>query len=174
MNTLQLLTGLLITAICLGATWTDVKKGIIPNLITFPAIGAGLLLGYTTGGLPGAAASLSGALVTLIVPLLLFKFNAMGGGDVKLFAAIGALAGTETGLQVLMLSFSIGSLYGTAIWIAQGRLKQKIAYFTTAAKPFAAKAKEPQDKTTIKFAPSILTAWMIAVSLNIFYTAGGI
>ncbi len=169
MTTLQLLSIITITAICIVATWSDLKTGFIPDKLTYPAIIAGLILHFAVGGLRGAGASFSGALITALVPVILFKLNAMGGGDVKLFAAIGALAGTDLAIETLMLSFMAGALYGIFIWIRQGVLIDKLISVIRIVKPFARNTQSPPatERTTIKFAPSILAAWIAAATLNI-------
>src|SRR5687768_17004583 len=107
-----LFVGLLV---CLVAAITDVKTGKIPNQLTLPV----LVLappGHVALALHGGAAfgdalwqgllSVGGLLLCALVPLLMWRFNAIGGGDVKLFAAIGALAlpsfGFEAQLYVLV------------------------------------------------------------------------
>jgi len=50
--------------------------------------------------------SIAGVLAAL-VPLFLFRKGAMGGGDVKLFAALGALVGFELGISIVLNSFVV-------------------------------------------------------------------
>jgi prepilin peptidase CpaA len=100
------------------AAFTDVRRGVIPNWLTLPP----LLLGPLAYGLlvgPSAAlGSLLGLFVCAAGPLLLFYFDAMAGGDAKLFAAIGAVAGAEVGLEVEFLSLVAAAIYalGQLAW----------------------------------------------------------
>jgi len=100
---------LLLDAVALlaGATAmvTDLRSGRIPNLLTVPVALAGVALHATFGGASGAVQSLLGALVSGFVPWLFHRFTrgaAIGGGDVKLFAALGAVRGGSEGLQILL------------------------------------------------------------------------
>jgi len=95
----------------LGATAvaavTDARTGLIPNWLTLPSLLGALLIHGLIGG-PGALgwATLSGFSCGL-VPLVLFRAGAIGGGDVKLFAVLGALVGVHSGLEVQMTSYGI-------------------------------------------------------------------
>lgn len=75
------------------AAAVDARTGIIPNTLTFPAIALGLLAG-----------SPAGVVVCATPALLLFARGKLGGGDVKLLAAMGGLLGVERGLLVEALA----------------------------------------------------------------------
>ncbi len=82
-------------AILSVAVVTDLKAQRIPNFLTLPAILAGLAYHGLTRGLGGlsfAAAGLALGLAVMLVPYLL---SVMGGGDVKLMAAVGAWLGVD-------------------------------------------------------------------------------
>ncbi len=76
--------------------YTDLKYGKIYNFITFPSIAAGLIFNAIinpagmTAGLLDSLAGLAGTFIFFILPYI---FGALGGGDVKLTMAIGALKG---------------------------------------------------------------------------------
>jgi len=84
---------LILIPILLLSAYTDVKHGRIYNAITIPACILGLLLGYLAGGLPGFFDSLKGLSIGLTVLLPFCFAGALGGGTLKLFAAVGALKG---------------------------------------------------------------------------------
>jgi prepilin peptidase CpaA len=119
------MVALCVLLILLGvATWTDIARHEILNWNTYPGMLAGLLLnfaglGILGEGLDGAAASLGGFLLCGIIMLFAFVFFAMGGGDVKLVAMMGAFLGVEQGLFALLWTFSVGFVLGVAIVIWQ-------------------------------------------------------
>ena len=95
--------------ITLIAAVTDVRTGLIPTRLTLPVlvlavVGNGLVL-----GLDAVWLSLLGALFCGATPFLFHRMGAMGGGDVKLFAALGALAGPPLGLEIQLLSLMAAS-----------------------------------------------------------------
>lgn len=99
--------------VAMVAALLDVRTGKIPNWLTLGALALGLLeraglavLADGPSALPLALlASLAGAALAGAVPLMMFRMRALGGGDVKLFAALGALFGPTLGLEVELLSF---------------------------------------------------------------------
>ncbi|HYQ14984.1 MAG TPA: A24 family peptidase, partial [Polyangiaceae bacterium] len=57
-----------------------------------------------------------------LVPFLLWKKNALGGGDLKLLVAVGALLGPMLGLQVQLYSFLIALIIAPAQLAYRGKL----------------------------------------------------
>jgi prepilin peptidase CpaA len=73
----------------------------------------GLLLGALDSGLWGLGSAVLGTLFCLVVPYGMFRASqgvAIGGGDVKLFAALGALLGPLTGLGIELASLLVLSV----------------------------------------------------------------
>lgn len=100
------------------ATWNDIKYHRIPNWLTLPSILAGLVLWYLIGGIEGLKMSAIGLGVGFVVFLIPFALGGMGGGDVKLMAAVGALIGWPLVIWAILLS-CIAALFGAiakAIW----------------------------------------------------------
>ena len=78
-------------AITAMAAVTDYRTGRIPNWLTLPPLVVGPLLHFVSGGPTGLLGALVAIAVCGLVPYLMFRCGAIGGGDVKLFAAMGAL-----------------------------------------------------------------------------------
>jgi len=124
----------LLIALVLTAAATDAARHRIYNWTTYPGMLAGLVLAL--GGAlfewlaPDAAQqwqpligwlpitdALAGFLVCGLVMVVCFAFFPTGGGDVKLLAMVGALAGLERGLEVLLWTFLLGGCVGLTILI---------------------------------------------------------
>ena len=71
------------------------------------------LVAAAVAGLPAASGALWGAAACGAAPWLLHRFGACGGGDVKLLAAVGALSGTQVGLEIELGGLVLATLYGT-------------------------------------------------------------
>src|SRR5690606_463596 len=105
----RLIPSLLTLSLCAIAAVTDVRTGRIPNRLVAWGLGLGAALpvasalvaarpeGVLVALVRELGAAFAGLLVTAAVPLVLFSMRALGGGDVKLFAAVGALAGPGLG-----------------------------------------------------------------------------
>jgi prepilin peptidase CpaA len=91
------------------ASFFDIKERRIPNwLIVF-----GLIGGVVLGALQGSSQlifSVAGFLVGIVTLLIPFAFGWMGAGDVKLFAAVGALLGYTRLPRVLFYSCLVAGI----------------------------------------------------------------
>jgi prepilin peptidase CpaA len=68
------------------------------------------------------AYSLGGAALSAVVPLLLFRQSAIGGGDVKLFIALGAILQPVLGIEAQMYGFFAGAILAPARLAYEGKL----------------------------------------------------
>ncbi|TJX14161.1 prepilin peptidase [Tissierella creatinini] len=94
----------------------DITQKKIPNFITFPVILWGLLTYTIFGGFEGFLFSGLGFLVGLGIFLILFILGVMGGGDLKLMAAIGALKGWKFVLYTSLYTAFVGGII-VIIWL---------------------------------------------------------
>lgn len=97
-----------------AALFTDIRWMRIPNWITLPALIGGLLLQLIINGWQGLLFSLCGSGAGFLLLLIMYFIGAVGAGDVKLFAAIGAWTGVLFSLQVIVYSVLLGAVVG---WI---------------------------------------------------------
>ncbi|MDR4469971.1 MAG: A24 family peptidase [Nitrospira sp.] len=93
------------------AVYTDIRWARIPNWLTVSAMGVGIFAHAWIGGLQGIGFSLAGLGMGLGLFLLPYACKAIGAGDVKLMAAIGAIAGLSGVLSVAALSVLVGGVY---------------------------------------------------------------
>ena len=73
------------------AAFFDLTRQKIPNYLTLPAIGWGLASHLYTGRLDGFLFSFFGLLLGLAIFLIPYAMGGLGGGDVKMLGAVGAL-----------------------------------------------------------------------------------
>jgi prepilin peptidase CpaA len=108
--------------LALACAITDLWKGRIYNAITYPAIALGFVLGVALHGWPGLWSALTGFAVGFFPGFVLFALGGMGGGDVKLLGAVGALAGAVAATETLILAFLFGGVIALAKLAWHGRL----------------------------------------------------
>ena len=101
----------------------DFRERKIPNWITFTLILSGLILGATSTGMVSLGQSFLGLIVGFLLTLVLFLLGALGGGDVKLLAGIGAWLGPESALKVFALEAIIGLVIVLAQALQQRRMR---------------------------------------------------
>ncbi len=106
----------------LAAAFMDAKDKRIPNILTFPLILIGLILNIIINGISGIGFSFLGFLLGLAIFFIPFAVGLMGGGDVKLMAAIGALMGWKFTLISAIFSAIAGIGVVFVYLIYKGRL----------------------------------------------------
>jgi prepilin peptidase CpaA len=97
-------------AVAAVASITDLRNGRIPNKLTLSATLLGLAGHGICHGVSGFVESLFGIVACAAVPGSVYAASqgrAIGGGDIKLFAALGALLGCMQGLEVEFSAFAI-------------------------------------------------------------------
>ena len=117
------------TSICafvllvLCAYW-DIRYRRIPNWATLPGAALGLGMNGLFLGWQGMKASGLGLLVGFGALVVLFVLGWMGGGDVKLMAAIGAIVGPSNWFWVFILSNILGGLVAVVLLLSKGRARR--------------------------------------------------
>ena len=88
----------------------DLRRGSISNWFNLTAIASGLLYHFIHRGWVGLVMAFAGAVLGFSIFLALYCLGGMGGGDVKLMAAFGALLGPLGILTAALLASVIGGL----------------------------------------------------------------
>jgi prepilin peptidase CpaA len=88
----------------------DVRYRRIPNPFVLATFASGVAINGIFGGLSGLYASLGGCALAFVLMFLLHVFGAMGAGDVKLFAAIGAVTGANLVLPTFLVVVLTGGV----------------------------------------------------------------
>jgi prepilin peptidase CpaA len=122
----------LIAAVALSAITaiTDLRTGRIPNSLTLGGIVLGVLghtirdcwVGGLQAGLQAGAVSIGGLLLCSLAPAFMYWKGGMGGGDLKLYAAIGALCLPMLGIEAQMYSLVVAAIAAPARLAYEGRL----------------------------------------------------
>jgi prepilin peptidase CpaA len=117
---MELAQGLALSATSVAAL-IDVRTRRIPNWLTFGTLAAGVLLNAWLHGFSGAAFAVTGAGLGLVMLLPFFVLRAIGAGDVKLLAAVGALLGAQALVSVAVYGALVGGAMSLVILTMRGR-----------------------------------------------------
>lgn len=102
------------------AAVADARNRTIPNSITVGGAAVGLILQTSIQGWSGLKLSLLGLGLGFLIFLPLFLLRGMGGGDVKLMAAIGAMSGPMNTFLIFVFTALIGGVFAVGLLILRG------------------------------------------------------
>ena len=171
------------------ALFFDLTRKRIPNFLTFPAIIWGMVSFTVVDGFSGLWFSFSGLLVGLAIFFIPFAMGGMGGGDVKLLGAVGALQGWQFVLAVGILTAVVGGVMAIVYLIIQGRLlrvlKKAVGYvltpffsflyirtdvelFNGAVAFFSKSEPEKEEPARMPYGVAIATGVVIMMAVSVF------
>ncbi len=114
---------ILLILVVLPAAVYDFRFRRIPNWIAVVGTLVGLGANLLSLGLPGLGRSLGGFALGFSLYFCLYLLHAMGAGDVKLMAAVGAIAGARWWIWIFMTTVVVGAILALVLAIAKGRLR---------------------------------------------------
>lgn len=126
----------LVTVYCLiTLSVIDLEKMIIPDRFSLGLIVLGLAVSWLNPNfagsgwsrflesLLGAGVGFLGTLGVALLGFVMFKKEAMGGGDVKLMGGIGALVGWQGVITTVVFASALGLIYSVFLMIFKGKGK---------------------------------------------------
>ena len=139
------------------ACYGEIKERRIPNWLTLGAIAFGVGAAVIEGGVDGLADSALGLAIAggLFLPFCLL--GVVGGGDMKLMAAVGAIVGWPMVLRVVCNTCIAGGLIAVAIMAWNGVL------LTTLANVFRIMVGMPRKQQGLRNPPMVPYALAITI-----------
>jgi prepilin peptidase CpaA len=115
---------LAVVLVALTGCVTDIATRRLPNALTFGAATLAFVFFVLTEGLSGLGFSMAGWAVGLAMFLPLFVLGGLGGGDVKLLAALGAWLGPGSAAWLALWSMAAGGPIALAVALSRGYTRQ--------------------------------------------------
>ena len=153
-----------ITAL-LGAGF-DLKSRRIPNLITGPALLAGLLLHLAFDGWRGLLTSLGACIVCGAIFLIFYLAGGMGAGDVKLIAAVGCVAGLPSVAYLLILTSLAGGVMALALALVRGRTTEMLRNVVALAAHHTQSGLKPHPQINVLNASTLRLPYGLAIAIG--------
>jgi prepilin peptidase CpaA len=161
-------------AIGFAACVTDVRTRRIPNALTFGAAALGLAFHGVAGGFAGLWTAALGWLVGVALFLPFFLLRGMGGGDVKLLAALGAWLGPAGALWLAIYSQVMGGLMAVVFALARGYLMTALRnvrnllgyWWLVGPRPMPALTLDRSDAPRLAFAIPMLVGTAVTIWLR--------
>ncbi len=132
---IQSLIYIILSSALIIITFIDLNEQIVPDVISLPGIVIGFILSFFIpyiSFIDSALGVVAGGGIILIIGLagsVIFKKEAMGGGDVKLAAMIGAFLGWRYVIISLFLGFFLGALAGIILILSKIKSREDVVPF---------------------------------------------
>jgi prepilin peptidase CpaA len=160
---IQVALPIMVTAV---AATMDARTGRIPNWLTLPLPIVGMGLQGVSRGSAGLVLSLTGLTLCGAIPGLLHRGTqgkAIGGGDVKLFAGLGAVTGPFVGLEIQLSAFLLLGVFALIQLAFRGQLFRVLrnSLFLALNPLLPVKWKQPLESaslTEMRMGPAIAVA----------------
>lgn len=104
---------------------SDIKTHRIKNSITYIFSLMGLITNTLLFGVQGLLLSFTGWLIPFLLLIALYAAGMLGAGDIKLFSAIGCIAGPIFAVLVILFSFILGGIIAAVILLIRKNTKDR-------------------------------------------------
>ncbi len=142
----------------------DVATRRIPNILTVPAMVLGLVLHGGMGGWRQLATAAVAGLICGFVFLLFHIAGGMGGGDVKLIAAVGCCSGLSLMAPLLLWTSLAGGVLAIGLALSHRRLKQTLVNVYALAVHHATAGLEPHNEFNISNPQALRLPYGLAIA----------
>lgn len=116
----------MLLALVIGSAAYDIPYRRIPNPFTVGGVLLGLAMNSFLYGWAGLQMSLTGLVVGFGAYFILYSMRAMGAGDVKLMAAIGAIVGWQNWFGIFIFTAIVGGVASMVLMAMRGRVKKTL------------------------------------------------
>ncbi len=124
---LALAIKVLLMCIVIPAAGFDLRWRQVPNWLTITGLALGISVNVVLFQSAGLWSSLKGLGLALVIYLPLYLLRGMGGGDVKLMAAVGAITGPSQWLRVFFFTLIVGGATAIVLVVAKRRVRTTFA-----------------------------------------------
>jgi prepilin peptidase CpaA len=146
------------------AVATDTRERRIPNSLTLTLAAAGLVIGLASEGLSGLVMAAAGFVTGVMLFLIPIAKLGWGMGDLKLVAALGAVAGPLFVLWMGLYAMVAGGIFAL-LWLRQGGQLAQVASGMRGDLQ-AGQAPRARSGLSIPFAVPIAAGMLVALLVS--------
>ena len=153
-----------------AACVTDVSTSRIPNVLTFAAAALAIVFHASVPGGLGFTHAGLGLIVGLAVFFPLFALGAMGAGDVKLMAAIGAWIGWQSIVLVALYGSVAGGVLALVFALRRSYLRTALNNIKMLAQYWWVEGIKPLPALTLESKNSVRMPYALAIAAGLAVT----
>ncbi len=150
----------------------DVRGGRIPNWLTYPGIVAALTVRWAAFGLHGLKGGVIGFLIAGGVFFLLFMLGGMGGGDVKLMAAVGSWAGDVRVLAILIAAAIAGGVLAVLYMVSRKQVWLTLRNTGELLQHHMTSGLQPHPVLNVREPSTMRVPYGVAIAMGTLYCVG--
>jgi prepilin peptidase CpaA len=150
----------------------DVRGGRIPNWLTYGGLLAALSARFFVLGWPELKSGLVGVLAGGGIFYLLFLVGGMGGGDVKLMAAVGAWAGAAQAVVVLIVVAITGGIMAVGLMIWRRQVRSVLLNTAELIRHHLTSGFQPHPVLNIREPGVLRVPYGLAIAMGTLYCLG--
>jgi len=167
-----LLIGALIVAI-VGAA-KDLHGRRIPNLLTYSGLLSGLAVRLVVAGWPGLKGGTAGVVLAGGVFFVLFALGSVGGGDVKLMAAVGAWAGVAQVVTILLAASIIGGVMAAICVLSRKQVRPTILNTVELIRHHLTSGLQPHPALNVRRESTLRLPYGLAIAMGTLYCVANV
>lgn len=150
----------------------DVGGGRIPNWLTYGGLAAALVVRCAAWGWLGVRGGFLGVLVGGGIFYLLFLLGGMGGGDVKLMAAVGAWAGAAQAVAILIGAAIAGGILAVGYMVFRRQVLRTLLNTVELIRHHLTSGLQPHPVLNIREPSSMRVPYGLAIAIGTLYCVG--
>jgi prepilin peptidase CpaA len=120
------MTSVCVAALVIAAAAFDLRARRIPNWLCATGFLCGFALQTALFQWPGARDAALGTGLALLIYVPLFALRAVGGGDVKLMAAVGSITGPKGWIAIFLITALVGGVMALVLIAVKGRTRRTL------------------------------------------------
>jgi len=159
-----------VVAVGLVACVTDLRTRRIPNALTFGAAAVAIVFHTIAQGASGLQTAVLGWVVGTAIFLPLFLLRGMGGGDVKLLAAMGAWLGPREAFWLAIYASLAGGVIGIVVALGSGYLRTAFRNVRTLLTSWALMGPHPVPSITLEDSKGPRVAYAVPMFVGVVVT----
>ena len=152
------------------ASACDLKSARIPNWLTFGAAALAVLFHAVAPGGSGLGTAVAGMGVGLLVFFPIFALGAMGAGDVKLLAALGAWVGWYPVIYVALYGSIAGGVLGILYALSRGYLGQALHNIQRLLAYWSVVGLKPLPALTLQSSTALRMPYALPIAVGVMVT----
>jgi prepilin peptidase CpaA len=166
----------LICALAISAVGAvkDVLGRRIPNSLTYSGLLVALVVRGQVAGWPGLKGGLTGMLLAGGIFYLLFLLGGMGGGDVKLMAAVGAWAGITQVMSILLVAAIAGGILAVGYMVLHRQVLETLLNTLELVRHHATSGLQPHPVLNVRQPGAVRLPYGVAIAMGTLYCVGNV